>query len=226
MRMRRQNPEDPAARQRSLSEYVDLLLLAKEARDAGLADERTLADIEVQRVSMLANRALTEFAQGETITEEQLQTEYQRQISVTGGQEFLLKHILVGDETSAADILARLQEGVTFDLLVAAAAPELGESNAGEIGWVNLAQVPASFTEPLASLTPGNYAPRPIRSAYGWHVLYMEDSRAFEPPEYESVKEGIRGTLARQVLEEHLASLRQAADINLAPEESAGAQAE
>ncbi|MDJ0656579.1 MAG: peptidyl-prolyl cis-trans isomerase [Xanthomonadales bacterium] len=214
MRLRRQNFADAAARQRSLAEYIDLMLLAREARATGLEDDQTLAEIEVQRVSLLANKALTEFARAETITDEQLQSEYSRQIGVTGGREYLLHHIMVADENSAADILARLQEGVEFDLLAAAAAPELGEGNAGEIGWVNLAQVPASFADPLSLMTRNSYAPRPIRSEYGWHVLYLKDFREFEPPEFEDVKEGIRSTLARQALENHLESLRAAADIN------------
>ena len=92
----------------------------------------------------------------------------------------------------------------------------MGSSNAGALGWVNLAQVPAGFAESLPAMQPGQFSVAPIATEYGFHVLYLEEVRSFDAPDIESLKDGIRQTLGRRRLEEHMAGLRAAAGLDTA----------
>lgn len=212
-RLRGRHELTPEVRDWALAELTDLSLLAAEAAAGGLIDADAEAELEVQRLSLLANRALTELARREPVGEADLNAEYERQVGVTGRHEYRLYHILLPDRALADAVSARLAAGESFASLTESYAEQIGAANAGELGWVNLAQVPAAFAEPIRALEPGAYTPVPIQTEYGWHVVYLADKRAFEPPPLETVKEGIRNTLSRQRVERHLADLRARAGV-------------
>ncbi len=213
-RLRGQRELTPELRQWALQELIDLNLLAADAEARGLIDSSVNAEIDVQRLSLLANRAVAAVARAQPISEEELTAEYERQIAVTGRREYRLRHVLLPDRTQAQQVVARLAGGETFAALLADYAEQIGAANAGDLGWVNLAQVPASFAEPVKALTPGAYTINPIQSEYGWHVVLLVDHRDFEPPAFEAVKDGIRSTLSRQQMERYLASLRERAGVS------------
>ncbi len=203
----------PEVRDWALAELTDLNLLAAEAEAGGLADANLEAEVQVQRLSLLANRAMSAQARLNPVGEADLNAEYERQVGVTGRHEYRLHHILLADRAAADTVIAGLAGGETFKSLVESYAGQIGVANAGDLGWVNLAQVPAAFAEPIKALEPGAYTKTPIQTEYGWHVVYLEQKRAFEPPAFETVKEGIRSTLSRQQVERYLASLRARAGI-------------
>lgn len=210
MELRRQDPANPAAREAALTELIEMRLLAEEASSSGLADPRALAAAQIQEWSFLANLVLSDVARSQPITAEEIQTEYERQIAVTGGTEYKLRHRLYPNQLLAAEAVGQLARGQPF----ASLSGEAGVGEAGsDLGWVNLAQVPAAFTPALKNLRPGQFSPAPIASEYGWHVIFLEETREFAPPPLEQVEEGIRTALSRRRLEEHMAALRQASQI-------------
>lgn len=210
MQVRRQPLDDPQAREAALTELIDLHLLAESARRDGLVDEQTRAQARVQELSLLANKALARFAKGQSVTESDVQTEYDRQIGLTGNREYRIRHLLLSDQMQAINAIERLKQGEPFETLLG--NPTDG-NEAGDLGWVNLAQVPASFSSVLRSLEPGQYSPTPIQSEYGWHVVYLDSVRDFDPPPLDSVEEGIRNSLSRSRLEAHLETLRRATTV-------------
>jgi len=75
--------------------------------------------------------------------------------------------------------------------------------------------VPESFGPALDKLSKGQAAAAPVRSAYGWHILYLEDTKAFAPPSLDEVKNGIRNDLARRKLEARFEALRAESEIQI-----------
>lgn len=211
MQVRRQPVDDPQAREAALTELIDLHLLAESARRDGLIDEQTRAQVRVQELSLLANKALARFAQSQSVSEAEVAAEYQRQVAVTGNSEYRIRHLLLPDQMQAVNAIERLNQGQSFDDLAGNSDDNPGES--GDLGWVNLAQVPSSFSGVLRSLEPGQFTPTPIQSEYGWHVVYLDSVREFSPPPMESVEEGIRNSLSRARLEAHLEALRSEAQV-------------
>ena len=193
LRMSGQLEADSATRAAALKELGDLMLLAGRAREDGLLQRQsTQAELAVQRVSWIANQALAYFAETHPVEETEVAAEYERQVERTGLKEFKLKHLLVPSEPAAAALVTRLDAGEPFATIAAEQVEQYGVSAAGEIDWVNLAQVPAAFGPAVAELERGNYTRRPVRSEYGW-------------------------TLARRKIEEDLEALRGAADLELRP---------
>jgi peptidyl-prolyl cis-trans isomerase C len=204
-------------RQQVLNSLLDLYLLEHQARQSGMLERRVFqARMEVQRLSWIANEMLTEFTNNNPITDAQVQQAYEAEISNRSSLEYRLRHILLPSEQDIVSVIARLQAGEAFASVEAELAALVGSSNAGALGWVNLAQVPAGFAESLPAMQPGQFSVAPIATEYGFHVLYLEEVRSFDAPDIESLKDGIRQTLGRRRLEEHMGGLRAAAGLDAA----------
>ncbi|MEM9305169.1 MAG: peptidylprolyl isomerase [Pseudomonadota bacterium] len=211
LRMSGKIDADPAAQQAALVELVDLLLLAQAARADGLLDRSsTQAELAVQRVSWIANQALARFAEANPVTEDEIAAEYELQVVRTGRQEYKLRHLLAASREEAEGLAGRLGTGTAFETLEAEQVGRLGAAAAGQIDWVNLAQVPPAFGPAVSELAAGEFTRIPVQSEYGWHVILLDGVRPFEPPALDTVRDGIRATLARRKIEAHLASLRSA----------------
>lgn len=219
LRMRGQIGADAERRQAALRELIDLFLLAEEAQKSGLANRDSIqALLAVQKLTLVANQVISDFAQGNPVTEAEIAAEYETQVGRTGEREYRVHHILTKDRASAEQLIARLEQGESFEALEQAHAEKFGVSAAGELGWVNLTQVPPPFGEALKTLEPGTYTLAPVQSEYGWHVILLDEFRTLEPPPIEEVSDGIRNTLGRQRIEEYLSDLRSEAAIELPSE--------
>ena len=201
-------------RQQTLNSLIDLYLLEHEARNSGMLERRVFkARMEVQRLSWIANEILNEFATNNPITDAQVQQAYELEISNRSSLEYRLRHILLPQEQDIVAVIARLQAGESFASVETELAAQVGSSNAGALGWVNLAQVPAGFAAILPAMEAGQFSAVPIATEYGFHVLFLEEVRSFAAPDIDSLKDGIRQTLGRRRLEEHMTELRAAADL-------------
>jgi peptidyl-prolyl cis-trans isomerase C len=70
-----------------------------------------------------------------------------------------------------------------------------------------------AVAEVLPKLEKGKVWPQPVRSAGGWHVLQLEDKRAFTAPTLEATKPQLMQIIARQALESRLQALRAQAKL-------------
>ena len=217
LRMRGQINANPEQRERALRDLIDLVLLAREARDGGVLQRDSVqAELTVQRISSIANLSLRELP---PVTDEEIQAVYESQLDRTGHEEYRLRHLLAPEQDAAQALIDRLAAGESFAAMEQELAQQQGPSAAGELGWVTLSHVPGSFAAALSELQPGEYTDAPVQSEYGWHVVLLEDQRAFSPPPLAEVADGIRSTLTRQKLEQHVERLRSNAriDVEIAP---------
>jgi peptidyl-prolyl cis-trans isomerase C len=67
--------------------------------------------------------------------------------------------------------------------------------------------------EVLPKLEKGKVWPQPVRSAGGWHVLQLEDKRAFTAPTLEAIKPQLMQIIARQTLESRVQALKAQAKV-------------
>ena len=81
------------------------------------------------------------------------------------------RHILVGTQEEAADILRRLDEGEDFAALAAELSLDSGSGEqGGDLGWFSRGQMVAPFEEAAFDGEIGVY-PFPVQSEYGFHVI-------------------------------------------------------
>ena len=102
-------------------------------------------------------------------------------------EEIHARHILVPTEKQAQDILIQLKAGADFGLL---ADQKSIDKNAekGDLGYFTREMMIPEFAEAVFAMKKGQLS-GPIHTAYGWHIIQVEDRRLTQPPAFEKVKE-------------------------------------
>ncbi len=105
--------------------------------------------------------------------------------------EYRLSHILVAlpdaatpEQISeakgiAGEILSELDQGAQFDHLANTYSAGDTALQGGDLGWRKKAEIPSLFTTQILAMEPGDHA-GPIRSASGFHIVYLKERRDFE----------------------------------------------
>ncbi|MCX7545075.1 peptidylprolyl isomerase [Marinicella gelatinilytica] len=179
--------------------------------------EQALSLQQLQQQTM-AMYALKQYLADKTVTDAEIQSEYQRVIAEIKDTEYHVQHLLYKDEVDALSALDELASGTAFlDVQEKYLESHGNMSNVGDIGWVNIKQVPESFAKPLQQLQPGSYYQQPVISQFGAHVIYLADKRKSEPPSFEAVKAGIQRSLEDKKINRFKQLLRAKSDINTNP---------
>lgn len=81
-----------------------------------------------------------------------------------------VKHILVEDEATAKSIISKLGKGASFDSLVKEYSTDPGQ---GEDGYTfTKGEMVKEFEDAAFSLNKNSYTKTPVKSAYGYHIIY------------------------------------------------------
>lgn len=188
-----------------LDALVKQMSLAELANKAGLKlTQQQMFEIKQAKQRALAQAAIDQHLSDNPITAADVAAEYERITETLKGEEYHVRHLLFEDEVEALGVLDQIKAGESY--ITAEAAYLLANTqvkNVGDIGWVNIMQVPEVFRKPLQSMPIGSTLPRTLVSQYGVHVLYLEDKRPLVAPELETVEAGIRQTLKQRKVERY-----------------------
>lgn len=196
--------------QQALVNLQDLLFLAQNARENGISTAPDfLLEQEIRRLTIISNLAIRDYLSRHPITDEQVQTIYNMQVSRAGNTQYKLHHILLASEEEAAMVMEKLAAGEAFSKIENDYLQVSSGSDVGDLGWVDASQVPPEIASVLPQLVKGESWPEPVKTMHGFHMLYLEDKRERTIPPLEQVADGIRASLQRKLVEEFLAGLRQ-----------------
>lgn len=218
------DPSDPASRSRALDALIENVLLAQDAQKSGLAARPDVqAELALVRLQQLAGRVLSEWRAAVPVGDAEVLAYYERERARTGGIELNLQHILFVDEAAANAANERaLAPGADFASLMAEYAAK-GATQARDLGWGNLTQMPPELADAAQRIADGQVAPLPVQTSFGWHVFKRAGSRPFAPPPFEQVEVGARKQLVDQQLAEKVRALRTDAKIEIGAAKPGGA---
>lgn len=212
--------EDAAAMARLRQELVDRELLFQAAKKAGVDKKpevaarvdtamRTLmAQVEATRQTLITRAYLEEHLKQHPVDDARLKQAYARHRAAGGDTEYLVRHILVKDEADAKRILAELKKGAPFDTLAKQSLDTPNQAQGGSLGWSSPARFAPEFGAALRTLKKGELAPTPVRTAYGYHVIRVDDTRPLKVPSFEELKPMLRTAAEAAAIEEVTAALR------------------
>jgi peptidyl-prolyl cis-trans isomerase C len=101
----------------------------------------------------------------------------------------------------AEDILKKAKAGEDFAVLAAAFSEDPGSRDSGgDLGWVVRSKLDPTFAKAAFAAEKGQVV-GPVRSAYGFHLLKVEDRRPARQLPYEAVAERIRKELLSRLKE-------------------------
>jgi len=117
------------------------------------------------------------------------------------------RHILLKDENKAKAIIARLS-GLSGDKLKnkfieIAKAESTGPSapKGGDLGYFGPGQMVPSFNDAVFSMKKGTITKTPVKSQFGYHIIYLEDKKAGKTLSYNEVEKFIDQRLRSQKFE-------------------------
>jgi len=123
------------------------------------------------------------------------------------------RHILVKSEKEAKDIIKALK-GLKGDALKAkfielAKSKSTGPSGpkGGDLGSFKKGQMVPAFSKAVWALNPGEMTVDPVKTQFGYHVIYLEEKNKAQPVSYETVKEKIIATLKQQEFAKKIAEI-------------------
>lgn len=194
---------------------IELRLLAEAARGAGVTDN----DAYKREIGFLESQTLRSFYVDEqvaaAVTDDAVRAIYDQQVgSIPKVVEHRLRHILVASEEEAREIIAALEAGEPFaELAEARSLDAVSKAGGGDLGFLAAGQMIPEIEEALSALQPGEFAREPIQTAFGYHVILLEESRDRPPPPFESVAAQIRQQLEAASERRLIADLRTKADV-------------
>ena len=199
----------PQPTEQQLTQGLDAVIkqmsLVHQAKQAGLTlTQQQLFEIEQAKHRALAQAAINQHLASNPISDADIQAEYQRITEELKGEEYHVRHLLFEDEVKALGVLDQIQAGESYENAEAGyllANPQV--KNVGDIGWVNIMQVPEVFRLPLRSMQAGSVHSRTLVSQFGVHVLYLEGKRPLVAPALETVEAGIRQTLRQRKVDRY-----------------------
>jgi parvulin-like peptidyl-prolyl isomerase len=114
------------------------------------------------------------------------------------------RHILVKSDKEAEEIIKQLKglkgEKLKEKFIELAKAKSTGPSGpkGGDLGSFKKGQMVPEFSKAVWALNPGEITAKPVKTQFGYHVIYLEEKNEAKPVSYDSVKEKIIATLKQQ----------------------------
>jgi len=166
-----------------LAQVIDLQLFAQAGHAANVEND----DLYKLRLSYLVDRALrrayTKSQISDTITQDQIKAEYDKQVAAMPTQdEVHARHILVSSEDDAKAIKAQLDAGADFTALAKEKSIEPGaRDSGGDLGYFTADKMVKPFADAAFKLKV-NEISQPIQTQFGWHVIQVLDRRPAAKP--------------------------------------------
>jgi peptidyl-prolyl cis-trans isomerase C len=208
-------PDSAELRKGVREELINQAVMAQQARKAGLDKEPLVqAQIDMARQTILAQIWQQKVLSEVVVKDEEFKAEYDRQVARLGNQEYQLRHLLVAEEATAKLLIDKIKAGAKLaDLSGEYSRDPATQGRGGLTDWNVPANLQPAVAEVLPKLEKGKVWPQPVRSTGGWHVLQLEDIRAFTAPALEALKPQLMQVIARRALESRLQALKAQAKV-------------
>jgi peptidyl-prolyl cis-trans isomerase C len=120
------------------------------------------------------------------------------------------RHILLKDEDTAKAIIARMStlsgDKLKEKFIEIAKAESTGPSapKGGDLGYFAPGQMVPSFNDAVFSMKKGTITKTPVKSQFGYHVIYLEDKKEGKTLNYDEVSTFIDQRLKSQKFEAYM----------------------
>ncbi|CDG83043.1 peptidylprolyl isomerase [Janthinobacterium agaricidamnosum] len=197
--------DSPQLRDAIKKDLIGREVLIQEADKQGYGTRPEVkAQVENARQSIIINAMLADYVKKNPVKDAEIKAEYDKFKAQAGDKEYHARHILVGTEAEAKDIIAKLKGGAKFEEL-AKVSKDGSAANGGDLDWASPASYVKPFADALTALKPGQITETPVKSEYGFHVIKLEETRPTKLPAFEQVK----GQIAESLQQGRVRTLRE-----------------
>jgi peptidyl-prolyl cis-trans isomerase C len=191
-------------------QLIDRAAVAAMARSQGLDRDPAVQRQIARAAESTLENAMMSREIAPAITEEAIHARYDAEIAGKPGEEEVrARHILVATEADANKVLEDLKAGGDFAAIAKARSSDPGAAaQGGDLGFFKKGDMVPEFADMAFSLKPGETAPRPVKTQFGWHVIKVEERRNAPAPTFEEAHDGLRQKIIQEGVQKLVASAR------------------
>ncbi len=132
---------------------------------------------------------------------------------VAGKEEVHARHILVEKKEDAEKLYKEISGGGDFQKIAKEKSADRGSAaRGGDLGYFTKDQMVPEFAEAAFKLKKGELS-KPVKSAFGWHIIKLEDRRKVPVPTLEESRAQIVQQLQGEANQQYIADLLKDAKI-------------
>ena len=193
--------DSPQLREAIKKDLIGREVLIQEADKQGVGTRPDVKNaIDNARQSIIINAMLADYIKKNPVKDADIKAEYDKYKAQVGDKEYHARHILVGTEDEAKQIIAKLKGGAKFEDLAKQSKDPGSAANGGDLDWASPASFVPDFSKAMTSLQKGQVTETPVHTQFGWHVIKLEDVRPAKVPPLEEVKQQVAESLQQRKL--------------------------
>jgi peptidyl-prolyl cis-trans isomerase C len=199
-----QGQDSPQLRMAVKEEMIAREVLMQEALKQGYDKKPEVkAALESARDAIIVNQLARDYIQKNPVTDAEVKAEYDRFKAQTGDKEYHVRHILFDNEADAKAAIAKLKGGAKFEELAKQSKDTGTAGTGGDLDWAAPSSFPPEFAAGFTGLQKGAVSPTPVKTANGFHVIKLDDTRPAKLPSLEEVKPQIQEALIQKKLADY-----------------------
>lgn len=204
----RELPPDLEVRLKDSIVLDEMIIQEGERRGFAKSAEFT-AELEQFRREFISKKLREIILADRKISDQQILDEYSQLKAKAEPFEYRIRHIIVDRAVIADDLFDRIKKGESFaDLAKRYSLNEASAANGGLLDYSGKNDYLPEFSAQLDKLSVGQMSEKPFKTSVGWHIIKLEDKRERKFPEFDQVKNALRGELERRAYADYLRELR------------------
>lgn len=197
-------------------QVVNEKLATEKSQKAGLENNPEVIKQVAEAKKNIIRNAYVQQEIDKRLTEDRLRAAYNDYVqNFPEAEEVKASHILVETESTAKEIIKKLDGGADFAELAKEYSTDGTAQNGGDLGYFTAKDVVPVFADAAFSTEPGTYTKKPVKSDFGYHVIYVQAKRTREPETFEAIKPFLEPQLRQQILTQVIGEWRENADVQL-----------
>ncbi|MEW6189584.1 MAG: peptidylprolyl isomerase, partial [Actinomycetota bacterium] len=151
------------------------------------------------REQLLMDKIWTKVTKGIEVTEEEMAKYYEKNKNrYKEPEKAKTRHILLGSEKEAKDILKKLKDGEDFAQLAKKYSMDTAtKDQGGSLDWMAREQLAPEFADAAFRLNPGEISDV-VKTQFGFHIIKLEEKKTEHQKSFEEVKEQVKRELLRE----------------------------
>lgn len=202
---------------RVLDQLIEKKLLSQEAVNSDVINDpiykKTLQEtIETLKQDLALQIWIQKTSKTISVSDKEIETFYnQNRSKMVQQEQYKANHILVKTQEEAKQIIAQLQKSKNLkdDFVQLAKEKSTGPSgkNGGDLGWFEPKQMVPEFSMATSFLKKGEITKSPVKTQFGYHVIYLDDKKESKNVSLEEVKDDIKNMLMQEKFNQKLEAL-------------------
>ena len=175
------------------------LFLAEAKKNLWEYEEGFKTELAKVKDRLLVNYAMEKALGKVTVKEDEIKAYYDEHTAeLMGGESVNASHILVAEEDTARELLAKIESGETsFEEAAKAHSTCPSGQNGGSLGDFTRGQMVPEFDEACFTMEVGELR-GPIKTQFGYHLIRLNDKKEAALVPFEGIKEELRARLTAE----------------------------